>query len=47
MWSKKGFFLFTSHCSSCIRFSLSGDHTVEEVDTVLKALPQLVEGLRH
>lgn len=32
--------------SSCIRFSLSADNTVEEVDTVSKALSELVEGLR-
>ncbi len=33
--------------SSCIRFSLSADNTAEEVDSVLRALPELVEGLRH
>ncbi|MGA2027643.1 MAG: cysteine desulfurase family protein [Syntrophobacteraceae bacterium] len=33
--------------SSCIRFSLGSDNTVEEVDIVLRALPELVEGLRH
>ncbi len=33
--------------SSCLRFSLSADNTAEEVDGVLKALPELVEGLRH
>ena len=33
--------------SSCIRFSLGSDNTVEEMDIVLEALPELVEGLRH
>ncbi|MGA2404544.1 MAG: aminotransferase class V-fold PLP-dependent enzyme [Syntrophobacteraceae bacterium] len=33
--------------SSCIRFSLSADNTMEEVDSVLEALPELVEGLRE
>jgi cysteine desulfurase len=33
--------------SSCIRFSLSADNTAEEVGSVLEALPELVERLRH
>jgi cysteine desulfurase len=33
--------------SSCIRFSLCADNTAEEVDSVLEALPELVEGMRH
>jgi cysteine desulfurase len=33
--------------SSCIRFSLGSDNTAEEVDIVLEALTELVEGLRH
>jgi len=33
--------------SSCIRFSLGIDNTVEEVDIVLGILPELLEGLRQ
>ncbi len=33
--------------SSCIRFSLGADNTVEEVDIVVEALRESVEGLRH
>jgi cysteine desulfurase len=36
-----------AQASSCVRFSLGSDNTVEEVDIVLRALPELVEGLRH
>jgi cysteine desulfurase len=32
--------------SGCLRFSLSADNTEEEIDRVLGALPELVEGLR-
>jgi cysteine desulfurase len=32
---------------SCLRFSLGADNTVEEVESVVDALPELVEGLRR
>jgi cysteine desulfurase len=37
----------TEQASSCLRFSLSADNTAEEIDGVVEALPELVEGLRH
>jgi len=33
--------------SSCLRFSLSAENTAEEVQSVVDALPELVEGLRR
>jgi cysteine desulfurase len=33
--------------SSCLRFSLGADNSLEEIDCVLDVLPELVEGLRH
>jgi cysteine desulfurase len=37
----------TGQALSCIRFSLSADNTAEEIESVIEALPGLVEGLRH
>jgi cysteine desulfurase len=36
----------TDQASGCLRFSLSGDNTVEEIDSVVEVLQELVEGLR-
>jgi cysteine desulfurase len=36
----------TGQATGCLRFSLSADNTAEEIESVVAALPELVEGLR-
>ena len=36
----------TEQASGCLRFSLSAGNTAEEIESVVEALPELVEGLR-